>query len=479
MAEPARKLIWAPQPGPQKALVDCPVPEVLFGGARGGGKSDGVLGKWLLKALRYGAGFNGVLFRQTMPSADDLWNRVMDLWGRCGAKVNLANLSAEMPNGARLRLRPLERTSDADKYQGQNLSDACVEEAGLYATSDAIDRLHGALRSPHGVPTQLLLTANPGGAGQHWIKDRYIDPAPGGMKVLYRDLPNGARHPYVYIPSRVQDNRVLMHADPTYVDRLYLVGSKELVRAWLEGDWSVVAGAFFDGWSSARHVCKPFTVPAHWGRFRAADWGYASPFAVLWFAVASDDTLLPNGMTLPRGGLLCYREWYGATGPNVGLRLTAEKVAEGVKAREAGETTLGNVIDPSAFKEDGGPSIAERMMKCGTIWRAADNTRVAGRGSIGGWDLVRSRLEGEAPDRPMLVFFDTCKDIIRTLPVLQHDDTRAEDLDTGSEDHAADALRYGCASRPWIRGSKPEQKPKPLWRPIAREPDNDVNWKTA
>jgi len=60
----------------------------------------------------------------------------------------------------------------------------------------------------------------------------------------------------------------------------------------------------------------------------------------------------------------------------------------------------------------------------------------------------------------MLVVFDTCKDTIRTLPSLQHDKARVEDLDTNSEDHAADMVRYGCVSRPWIKPGI--AKPKPL-----------------
>ena len=51
----------------------------------------------------------------------------------------------------------------------------------------------------------------------------------------------------------------------------------------------------------------------------------------------------------------------------------------------------------------------------------------------------------------MIVFFDTCKDTIRTLPLVQHDPARVEDVDTNAEDHAADETRYACASRPWTK----------------------------
>lgn len=437
-------MVWRPQPGPQKALIDCPLPEIFYGGARGGGKTDGVLGKYALKAKRYGKHFNAVFFRRELPMLDDAIERSSEIYGPLGAKWSEQKKTWRFPHGGRLRFRPLERVEDAEKYQGQNLTDACVEEAGQYPDSRPIDRVNGVLRSAHGVPTQLLLTGNPGGPGQTWIKQRYIDPAPMGMQVLTRVLPNGKEHKFVYIPSRVQNNRILLESDPDYINRLYLVGSQELVKAWLEGDWDAIEGAFFGEFSTQRHVVAPIRLPNHWTRFRAMDWGSARPFSVGWYAV-SDGELAQ----FPRGALIKYREWYGMKEgqPNVGLKLTAEEVGRGIKEREPdGEKIDYGVLDPAAFAEDGGPSIAQRM---GVIFRRADNKRVERNGAMGGWDQLRERLKGE--ERPMIFFFSTCVHTIRTLPALQHDPSRAEDVDTDGEDHAADETRYACMSRPWIR----------------------------
>ena len=447
---------WNPQPGPQKALIDCGASEVFFGGARGGGKTDGVLGKYALKAQRYLAGFNAAFFRRELPMLDDAIERSAAIYRPMGASWREQKKSWKFPGGGRLKFRPLERASDAEKYQGQNLSDACVEEAGNYPDSAPIDRLNGVLRSADGVPTQLLLTGNPGGAGQHWIKARYIDPDPQGMTILHRILPGGLRHDYVFIPSKVSNNRILLDADPGYIARLHLVGSPELVRAWLNGDWSVIAGAFFPEFNIARHVVTPFRVPTEWLRARSADWGSARPFSIGWWAIA-DGEPYPGVPSLPRGCLVRYREWYGASAPNVGLRMTAEEVADGIIQREAAERITYGVLDPAAFSQDGGPSIAERMERRAKIvnrtlaFRPADNARVARQGHVGGWDLLRQRLKGEGPnDPPMIVFFSTCTDTIRTLPALQHDADRPEDVDSDAEDHAADEVRYMCASRPWI-----------------------------
>jgi hypothetical protein len=162
--------------------------------------------------------------------------------------------------------------------------------------------------------------------------------------------------------------------------------------------------------------------------------------------------------------MIRYREWYGR-----GEKLFAEEVGKGIAELEARDPKLTyGVLDPSTFKEDGGPSIAERIngelyAKKLAGFHAADNARVATvgtsdrRGAMGGWDQMRGRLIGN-DGVSMIYCFSTCADSIRTIPVLQHDPGRAEDLDTKSEDHAADDWRYACMSRPWIKGKPEEEK---------------------
>jgi hypothetical protein len=256
--------------------------------------------------------------------------------------------------------------------------------------------------------------------------------------------------------------------------RLHLVGSAQLVKAWLDGDWTAVEGAFFDCWSTA-NVVQPFKVPKDWVRFRAGDWGSASPFSFGWYAVVQDDYKLPDGRTLPRGAIVRYREWYGSqqtTSSTRGLKLTAEEVGQGLVEREKDDPRLTYaVLDPSTFKVDGGPSIAERVNKKlleakMPPFRPADNTRVSSRdskdrrGPMSGWDQMRARIvgvldkDGKPTGQPMLYVFSTCSAFLRTVPVLQHDPAKAEDLDTASEDHVADEVRYACSSRPWLRTVK-------------------------
>jgi hypothetical protein len=432
--------VWEPQPGPQAAFVTCPVYEVFFGGARGGGKTDAVLGEWAIHADEYGPDAIGLMVRRTRVELSETFERARRLYAPIGAKFTTAPMRVVMPGGGRLTFAYLERDSDAEGYQGHSYSRVYVEEAGNFPNAAPILKLHATLRSGAGVPVGMRLTGNPGGPGHQWVRARYIDPAPLGWRT-FRDDRSGLER--IYIPSRVGDNAYL---GGDYVAQIRASGSPQLVKAWLEGDWTVIAGAFFPEFSLAAHVIQPRELPEHWFKFRALDWGSARPFSVGWYAVS--DGTVPE---IARGALVRYREWYGSSGePNVGLRLTAEEVADGIKAREEGDGRISGVADPATFSQDGGPSIAERMSRRGVSMRPADNKRVARGGAMGGWDQLRARLKGDG-DRPGLLFFATCTHAIRTLPALQHDADRPEDVDTDAEDHAADEIRYACMARPYVR----------------------------
>src|SRR3990167_8226750 len=420
----------APQPGPQTAAIDAQwVDELFFGGARGGGKSDYLLGDYLADVNNYGVDWRGILFRRTYPELEEIVFRSKAVIPATypGARYAETARTWLFPSGATLRMRHLDNDADADGYQGHQYAHMAFDELTNWPQPTAFKKLIATLRNGNRpIPfKRIRCSGNPGGSGHQWVKARYIDPAPVGYEPM-TDPETGMRR--MFIPSKVSDNRILLANDPGYIDRLKGVGSAALVKSWLDGDWSVVMGAFFDCWSTERHVVAPFAVPEGWLRFRSFDWGFARPFSVGWWAV-SDGSLLPDGRQWPAGALMCYRERYGSNGqPNEGLRLTAEQVAEGIIDRERGDKIAYSVADPSCFSQDGGPSLAERMLKCGVIFRAADNARVARNGALGGWDQMRARLVGH-DGKPAMVFFSTCRDSIRTIPALQHDPSRAEDLD--------------------------------------------------
>lgn len=459
MSEPKYEVIWSAQ-AKQSAFIACPADDVGFGGARGGGKSDAVIGDWASHEDLYKENAIGAAFRRERTQLVELIERAKQILIPIGHRWHEQDKYFRGPNGGRLRFAYLESDSDADAFQGHSYSRLYCEEMGTFPSEAPIAKLQATLRSGHGVPCQMKSTCNPGGPGHQWVKARYrLDTHPQGMEVFRFEYTNPftkkkIEKTRVFIPSKVVDNKYL---GDDYVANLFQVGSENLVKAWLTGDWSVIEGAFFPEWSTDKHVIRPFEIPGGWTRFRSSDWGSARPFSVGWWAVVGDDYPLDDRV-LPRGALVRYREWYGASAPNVGLKLTAEQVADGIRERELHEPRdiEGNpaisygVLDPAAFRVDGGPSIAERMSSRKIFFRRADNARVPQRGAMGGWDQLRARLIGDG-ERPMIYFFSTCKDSIRTLPALQHDPVKAEDVDTEQEDHAPDEIRYACMSRPYVR----------------------------
>lgn len=450
--------MWAPQPGPQLDAITADwCDELFYGGAAGGGKSDFLLGDFLQDVGAYGAAWQGVIFRRTYPELEELVARSRELYSQTGAEWHEQKHRWTWGNGAVLRMRYLEREADATRYQGHQYTWVGWDELTQWPSAYAYRYLRARLRSAHHVNRKRIRgAANPGGVGHHWVKMMFIDPAPAGYKPLL-DPETGMTR--MFIPARLSDNRIMLASDPGYAGRLRGLGSPELVRAWLDGDWSVIQGAYFPEFTMARHAIPVRALPEHWTRFRAIDWGMARPFACLWIAV-SDGEL----HDIPRGALVVYREWYGSTGePNVGLKMDAARVARGIAERTPqGEKITYSVIDPACKAMLGtGPTIMETFTLNGVPCQPGDNTRVAKRGAIGGWDQIRTRLVGDLDDRAMLLVMHTCKDLIRTLPALQHDDVNAEDVDTDGEDHAPDALRYGCMSRPWVRqAEKPPEPPK-------------------
>lgn len=468
---------WMPQAGPQhEAIKKHWVPELFFGGAKGGGKSDFMLGDFGQDVPVLGAHWHGIIFRKSYPQLEELVKRALMIypnWFGLEAKDcwRSGSHTFHWPNGATLKFRHMENDDSWLEYQGHQYGWVGFDELPQWSNNVPYMQMKSTLRNATiPIPNKRIRsTGNPGGPGHGWVKQHFaIDRYPLGGELIVPAVKGGTAR--MFIKSKVTDNKILMKNDPEYVHRLADLGSPTLVKQYLDGDWNVIAGAYFPEFSIDKHVLRPFAVPSHWMRFRSMDWGSASPFSVGWYAVSDGNPVSRDDGTvveLPRGALVKYREWYGVkiselTGlyePNVGLKMTAEEVAKGILKREA-ETMQMSVLDPSAFKEDGGPSIASRMGNLKVYFQKADNSRKVG------WDAMRSRLKGtggvvevnNGVGTPMIYFFTNCDHTIRTIPELQHDTGKAagaiEDVETESEDHAGDETRYACMARPWI-GKKP------------------------
>ena len=395
-----------------------------------------------------------------------------------GGIVEIVEDEIRFWNGAKIYLCHCKDEKDVYKYQGAEIHLLLIDE--LTHFTEAMYRfLRNRVRMVglplpeafRGLLPRILCGSNPGNIGHLWVKRTFVEAAPP-LTIRKMSKPEGGMLRQ-YIPAKLEDNPSMAEDDPGYEDRLEGLGSAALVRAMRHGDWDVIEGAFFDCWEASRHVIEPFEIPKDWQRNRSGDWGSAAPFSFGWWAIVPDLHKTDGGVWLPRGCLVRYREWYGVQRDengqpkeNKGLKLDAEEVGRELAKIEKTMPAMSNaVLDPSAFAENGGPSIAERIYRgSGNIikFRPADNTRVSQRGAMGGWDAMRARMKGNADGQAMIVCFNTCRDSIRTIPALQHDKDRPEDLDTDAEDHAADCWRYECMSRPWVR--EPAKDPAP-WTP--------------
>jgi len=311
-----------------------------------------------------------------------------------------------------------------------------IDELGDWPHEGTYKRVRALCRwTKREVPVKRVrCTANPGGIGHAWIKRYFIDPAPLGFKVLKSKTTGMSR---VYVPAKVTDNKILMERDPYYINKLKDLGSEDMVKAWLYGDWNIVAGAYFTQFRK-HHIIQPFKVPETWTRFVAMDWGFAKdPFAVLWCAVADGST------EHPRGAVIVYRELYGANEKGETFEWIPQQVAQRINYLSMGERIDYYVADPSIFNRYNGISTGEMFAREGLYFQKGDNSRQIG------WEQVRIRLVG-VNDRPLIYFFSTCAKIIETLPIAPSDLRDPTDIDTKCDDHALDALRYGLMSRPWI-----------------------------
>jgi len=426
-----QKVIFKPNSGPQTEFLAASEREVFYGGARGGGKSYAML----IDPLRYCHKENhrALLIRRTMPELRDLINHSQRLYSRAfpGAKWREQEKEWRFPSGAKIEFGYAENMTDALRYQGQSYTWIGIDELPQYPSPDIYNFLRSSLRSvdPE-IPVYMRATGNPGNVGSQWVKEMFVDPIdPNTAFNIEIITPSG--HKYItrrFIPAKLQDNPYLMQTDDYYA---MLSSLPEVQRKqFLDGNWDAFSNAAFPEFNREIHVVEPFEVPKGWQRFRAADWGYSSPACCLWFAIDYDNNLW------------AYRELYTQ-------KITADVFARKVLELEHGEYIRYGVLDASTWAKRGdvGPSIAETMIQTGCRWRPSDRTpksRISGKLEI----HKRLKLVDEKKKEPGLRIFSNCRNLLRTFPTLPLDDNNPEDINTHVEDHAYDALRYGCMSRP-------------------------------
>ena len=439
----AQNVIFQPNEGPQTDFLSSSEQEVLYGGAAGGGKSYAMIAD----PIRYANNpiARMLLVRKSTEELRELKSVSKELYPRAvpGAKYMERDSTWVFPSGATLWLSYLDRDDDVTRYQGQAFSWIGFDELTQWSTPYAWNYLRSRLRVPKGSGLDLYqrATSNPGGIGHHWVKKMFIDPAAYNTPFWATDIDTGevlarpddhSRGPGPlfrrrFIPATLFDNPYLAE-DGMYESNLLSLPEHER-RRLLEGDWDLAEGAAFPEFSNKHHVIPHYNVPDSWPKFRACDYGYGSYTGVLWFTVTPD------------GELVVYRELYVS-------KVTAVDLAYEIKRIEASEKIRYGVLDSSLWHKrgDSGPSLAEQMNMRGCRWRPSDRSRgsrVAGKNEL----HRRLQLDRET-GRPSLLVMDNCRSLISQLPALPLDKNNPEDVDTKSEDHLYDALRYGIMTRP-------------------------------
>lgn len=443
-------VVWTPQPR-QQAFMSRPEDEALYGGAAGGGKSDALV----IEATRQVdiPHYKGLILRKTYPQLTELIDKSQAYYPSAfpGAKYNAGDHTWRFPSGAKIIFGSMQHSKNKINYQGKSFDYIAFDELTHFTFEEYIYLM--SRNRPNGPGTRCYTrsTANPGGIGHGWVKDRFITAAEPMTTIWEKvtvDHPDGRKitryRSRIFVPSSVFDNEILLKNDPEYLTRLAALPEAER-KALLYGDWDSYSGQFFSEWRNDpahyqdrrwTHVIDPFEIDPNWRIYRSFDWGYNKPFSCGWWAVDYDGVV--------------YRilELYGCTStPNEGLKWTAPQVFNEIAKVERehrwlrGKNILG-IADPAIFAEDGGESIADTASRCGVYFSAGDNQRIPG------WMQVHYRLAFDDSGFPMMYVFRNCKSFIRTVPALIFDEHKVEDLNTEGEDHIADEMRYFCMSRP-------------------------------
>ena len=446
-------IVFEPNKGPQTEFLASSEREVFYGGARGGGKSYAML----VDPLRYchKEHHRALLLRRSMPELRDMINHSQRLYSRAfpGAKWREQEKEWRFASGARIEFGYAENLTDVLRYQGQSYTWIGIDELPQYPTPEIYNFLRSSLRSvdPE-IPVYMRATGNPGNVGSMWVKEMFVDPAEPNkaFDVLIDTIAGQKKITRRFIPAKLQDNPYLMQTD----DYLVMLSSLPDVqrKQFLEGDWSAFEDCAFPEFNPVKHISKPFEIPRNWHRFRTCDWGYSSNSCVLWIAIDFDNNLW------------VYRELYIK-------RMTADIFARKVMEMENGEYIRYGVLDSSTWAKRGdvGPSIAETMIREGCKWRPSDRSP---RSRINGKLELHKRLSlDENTGEPKLKIFSNCTNLLRTLPLLPTDKNNPEDVDTDVEDHAYDALRYGCMTRPIHPDSYQNQ--------YLRQKEKNTNFKPA
>ena len=432
-----RELVFdRPQPK-QRLFFDARAAFVCYGGARGGGKSWCVQHKSIFMAARWD-GIRILILRRTFPELRENHIRPMRALVGPAAKYKASDKTLEFVNGSLIVFGYCDSEGDVDQYQGQEYDVVFIDEA-THFTEYQFQTLTACVRGTNDFPKRMYLTCNPGGVGHAWVKRLFID-----RQFRADEDPDD----YVFIPAKVTDNRILMEKDPGYVRRLDNL-PHGLREAWRDGNWDVFVGQYFTEWDRDKHVTDAFQPPEWWRWYVTMDYGL-DMLAALLIGVDEDGNAWVTGEVYEGRDL-----GDGHDG------LIVSEAAEAVKGLAGSHAVTAYLAPPDLWnaRQETGRSVADIFAEHGVYLTKTGNDRVDGWMAVKEWLKIRQCEDGT--ERPRLRFFPNCRNIIRTLPLLQYDEKRANDVKNEPHEltHAPDALRGFCVY--WTSsGAEPRSAPR-------------------
>ena len=451
------KVLKMPAPSERQVLFfKAKQKYVIFGGARGGGKSWAVRWKAVLLALKY-PGIKVLIMRRSYPEllANHINPLKNTLYGI--AKYNGTEHEFRFPRGSTIKFMYCAKDDDLRNIQGHEYDVIAIDEA-TQMTEEQIKSIGACVRGTNGFPKRLYMTCNPGGKGHQYIKRLKEGRFREGEKP----------EEYVFIQSLVTDNKALMKQQPDYIEQLKALPPK-LRDAWLYGNWDVYEGQFFEEFTDDpehyldkkfTHVIEPFDPLPGWKIYRSFDWGYQHPFSVGWWAVDYDGVFY---RILELYG--CRKDQDGTVLPDEGVKWNDDVIFSEIARIEREHKWLQGkhiegVADPSIWAgAETGVSRYDTAVKARVYFEKGNNDRLPG------WMQCHYRLAFDENGYPMMYVFKNCEAFIRTIPLLCYDEHTPEDLDSTMEDHVADEWRYFCMLNP-IRPRMHHEQRRPLSDPL-------------
>ena len=441
----------------------------LFGGAAGPGKTKALLWEAIFQAASK-RGVDTLLLRRTYPELESslLAYFRRDVPRSMYRKYNEAKHIVTWHNGSTTRFGYCRGENDVYQYQGAEFLFIGLDEL-THFTLKQWQFLTSRNRCPvPGTLCNMAGASNPGNIGHSWVKSLWVDhQPPAGFERADLYDPRD----YDFIRARLMDNPI--YANDAEYRRTLEVLPEHLRRAFLDGDWNVFAGQYFDVFDYGRHTARPeeLRLEAWWPRWISIDWGFQHPSAVYWHcAVPAGVAPFSRPRSFPvvqapgrTGTNIPPYEGYNAAAfhgsrttdhetPSAGARiityrefvqngLSPRMLAQAIAERSGREAISEMFLSPDAFAHrTSEASIAEQL---GDVLTANGLPRPAPADDdrIGGWQFLYQLLESDA-----WIIAENCTELIQCIPTLVRDNANIEDIRKMDGDDPADSARYGLVS---------------------------------